>query len=61
MTTESVLKQKREADSSTYLSIPSEGCHSNYVGAVGYFQAYRPWPTAEAKVKAHVEEFRSSA
>ncbi len=28
----------------------------NYAGAVGYFQAYRPWPTAEAKVKAHVEE-----
>ena len=31
----------------------------NYVGAVGYFQAYRPWPTAEAKVKARVEELEA--
>jgi PAS domain S-box-containing protein len=31
----------------------------NYAGAVGYFQSYRPWPTAEAKVKAHVEELEA--
>ncbi len=28
----------------------------NYIGAVGYFERYRPWPVAEAKVKAYAEE-----
>jgi PAS domain S-box-containing protein len=31
----------------------------NYIGAVGYFQVYRPWPTAEAKVKAYAEELEA--
>lgn len=30
-----------------------------YIGAVGYFQIYRPWPTEEAKVKAYAEELEA--
>lgn len=54
---ESMLKTKK----SKLIPVRISASHlkdstGNYAGAVGYFQAYRPWPTAEAKVKAHVEE-----
>lgn len=31
----------------------------SYVGAVGYFQRYRPWGTEETKVKAYAEELEA--
>lgn len=31
----------------------------NYIGAVGYFATYRPWPAEEAKTKAYAEELES--
>ena len=30
-----------------------------YIGAVGYFEKYRPWTTAEASVKAYAEELEA--
>lgn len=31
----------------------------NYAGSVGYFETYRPWSEAEAKVKTQVEELEA--
>ena len=32
----------------------------NYIGAVGYFQTYRPWTDNEAKTKAYTEELEAA-
>lgn len=32
---------------------------AQYTGAVGFFETYRPWTAAEAKVKAHAEEIEA--
>ncbi|MFC1940177.1 PAS domain-containing protein [Chloroflexota bacterium] len=32
----------------------------NYIGAVGYFQTYRPWTDKEAKTKAYNEELEAA-
>ncbi|MFC1945966.1 PAS domain-containing protein [Chloroflexota bacterium] len=31
----------------------------NYIGAVGYFEQYRPWASAEASTKAYAEELEA--
>ncbi|MDO8568572.1 MAG: PAS domain-containing protein [Dehalococcoidales bacterium] len=32
----------------------------NYIGAVGYFETYRPWPAAESRLKARLEELEAT-
>jgi rsbT co-antagonist protein RsbR len=57
---ESMLKTKKGKQIPVRISASHlKDSTGNYAGAVGYFQAYRPWPTAEAKVKAHVEELEA--